>query len=626
MNAQSGFNGQGQHKPDLFAQVCEENRMPIESARAYGAHVAKRGKLDVVRFPVVNEQGAIHSHFDLPGDGGKGWFATGGGMSGLFFPVEDGRPRLPAPGEMWIQTEGVKDAAAYHGLGFLACGLPTDQMGVKYARLFRGVDVIIMPDRTVDAEAKAQKTAARLHGGAASVRVGTLPLEIGGDKGDDARDVLKLADGEKLLRQAVDDAEEWQPGADEELARRIAADGLTKVLADEICQDDHFARDGGGKLYRYCKGAYRGKAEGFVKARIKSILEQWQYTKEWTPRQSDAVVEYIAVDAPELWERPPLEIINVANGLLRVSDRQLLPHSPDHLSCVQLPVNYDPNATCPAIEKFVGEVFPPDAIDLAYEIAGDLMQPDRSIQKAILLTGEGSNGKSTYLDLLANFVGKQNTTAVSLHKLEANQFAAARLVGKLANICPDLPSNHLESTSTFKAIVGNDSLNTEYKHKDSFEFTPFCRLVFSANHPPRSQDASHAFFRRWLVIPFDRTIDDSAAIPKEKLQAMLLAPSELSGFLNKALDGLQRVKGQQGFSQPESIKRAWQEFHATTDPLSSGWSVSQWIIPTPLCRKRRFDRHTERRANVVAGRRRQTKRLVCHFTGSAQAYVRHNEP
>jgi hypothetical protein len=84
-------------------------------------------------------------------------------------------------------------------------------MAVKYARLFRGVNVIDMPDRTADAEAKAQRTGARLHGVAESVRIGTLPLEIGGDKGDDARDVLKLADGEKLLRQAVDDAEPWEP-------------------------------------------------------------------------------------------------------------------------------------------------------------------------------------------------------------------------------------------------------------------------------------------------------------------------------------------------------------------------------------------------------------------------------
>jgi hypothetical protein len=48
----------------------------------------------------------------------------------------------------------------------------------------------------------------------------------------------------------------------------------------------------------------------------------------------------------------------------------------------------------------------------------------------------------------------------------------------------------------FKALWAGDTLVAEYKFKDSFEFTPYARLVFSANHPPRSADSSHAFFRR----------------------------------------------------------------------------------------------------------------------------------
>jgi len=74
--------------------------------------------------------------------------------------------------------------------------------------------------------------------------------------------------------------------------------------------------------------------------------------------------------------------------------------------------------------------------------------------------------------------------------------SAARLVGRLANICPDLPATDLVSTSVFKAITGGDPLVAEYKFRDSFEFIPYTRLVFSANHPPKSQDASPAFFRR----------------------------------------------------------------------------------------------------------------------------------
>lgn len=214
-----------------------------------------------------------------------------------------------------------------------------------------------------------------------------------------------------------------------------------------------------------------------------------------------------------------------------------MPHSPKFLSPVQLPIRFDPAAKCPAWDQFIAEVFPGDSEAIAWEVAAWLITPDTSIQKAVLLTGEGANGKSTYLRALVAFVGKHNTSVVSLHRLEQDKFAVARLVGKLANICPDLPSAHLASTSMFKAITGGDVLHGEYKYLDSFEFVPYAKLVFSANQPPRSDDPTHGSFRRWLVVPFMRTFDEgtSGTLPREVLDARLSEPAELSGVLVKAL-------------------------------------------------------------------------------------------
>ena len=156
---------------------------------------------------------------------------------------------------------------------------------------------------------------------------------------------------------------------------------------------------------------------------------------------------------------------------------ELRDHDPAFLSPVQIPVTYDPSADCREWDKFVSEVFPEDAQELAYELAADLITPSRSSQKALLLLGEGSNGKSTYLRAVGAFVGSTNAAGVSLHKLESDRFATARLMGKLANICPDLPSTHLTETSVFKAIVGGDDLHAEYNYAESLEFQPYCRLV-----------------------------------------------------------------------------------------------------------------------------------------------------
>jgi P4 family phage/plasmid primase-like protien len=281
------------------------------------------------------------------------------------------------------------------------------------------------------------------------------------------------------------------------------------------------------------------------------------------------VVKYLTVDAPLLWERPPIDRVNVLNGILDVNTRSLSPHSPDFLSPVQLSVAFDPTARCPGWDQFIRSVFPGDSEAIAWEIPAWLMVPDTSIQRAVLLLGDGANGKSTYLRGILAFLGKHNVAAVSLHKLENDRFSAARLIGRLANICPDLPSTDLTGTSVFKAITGGDALMAEYKFKDSFEFIPYARLVFSANHPPKSQDASPAFFRRWLVVPFERPFvaGDRGTIPSDRLDAILSDPVELSGLLNKTLEALPAIRAR-GLSESDSTRRATDEFRQATDPLA----------------------------------------------------------
>jgi len=357
--------------------------------------------------------------------------------------------------------------------------------------------------------------------------------------------------------------------------------GLVKLLADKIKLAEHFAQDPGGKLYRFSAGVYKPDGSGQVKRLVKRLLEDWSLSKSWTSARCEEVQEYIRVDAPNLWVRPPLNLINVQNGLLDAETGQLLQHSPKHLSAVQIPIAFDPAARCTVWETFVQEVFPDDAQEVAWQIIAWLMRPDVSIQKAILLLGEGGNGKSTFLTGVTTFLGRSNVAAVSLHRLESDRFSVARLMGKLANICPDLPSSHLVGTSIFKALTGGDTLLAERKYHDSFEFEPFVRLVFSANYVPQSSDSSHAFFRRWLVVPFNRTFEEGDAIPRPLMDARLASPGELSGVLNKALQAIGQLQEQGGLTESESMAVAGEEFRKATDPLAV-W-LDRWTIYQSDC-------------------------------------------
>jgi P4 family phage/plasmid primase-like protien len=355
--------------------------------------------------------------------------------------------------------------------------------------------------------------------------------------------------------------------------------GLVKQLSDEISSAERFAQDQSGELYRFNNGVYVRDGERHVKRLVKTLLEKRNETQVWSSNRAKEVVEYLRVDSPLLWERPPLDVINVKNGLLDVTTGELKPHSREFLSAAQLPVSFDASAKCPAWEKFVVDVFPKDAQELAWDIPAWLMTPDTSIQKAILLVGEGANGKSVYLAGLRTFLGRTNVASETLHRLESNRFAVAQLVGKLANICPDLPSASLAGSSVFKLITGGDCITGECKFKQPFPFVPFARLVFSANHFPRSADASHAYFRRWIILPFERTFDPSEQIPREVLDAQLAAPSELSGLLNKALSAVAAIRTRGGLHEPESVCGAGHEFVQLTDPVAA-W-LNSTIMQSP---------------------------------------------
>ena len=156
-----------------------------------------------------------------------------------------------------------------------------------------------------------------------------------------------------------------------------------------------------------------------------------------------------------------IDTLNLRNGLLDLRTMTLRPHDPDHYSTIQLPVAYDLDADCQRFGRYLSEVLPEDAIPVVEEMMGYLLTPDTSMHKAFLLLGGGSNGKSLLLDVLRAMLGPENCSATPLQALGEDKWAPASLVGKLANLCADLPAATQRDTSKFKEIVAGDTRNAE---------------------------------------------------------------------------------------------------------------------------------------------------------------------
>jgi P4 family phage/plasmid primase-like protien len=321
---------------------------------------------------------------------------------------------------------------------------------------------------------------------------------------------------------------------------------IPRRLAEAIMERHRF-KYSAGILWVYQEGIYRPDGELIVKMTAQELLGDER--RENRIQETLRYIETATYTAPSM---PDPRFVNLRNGRLEWKTKALHPHTPDIFEVVQIPVTYDPDAGCPVFDGYLHTTLAADVIPLVEEIMGYGLIPDSRYEKAIMFSGEGENGKSVLLDTIKTLLGAENVSNVALHDLEENRFRAAELFGKLGNIFADLDARALRSSSMFKTLVTGDSITAERKFGQPFTFSNYARLLFSANQLPPSSDRTHAFYRRWLVVPFEQTFTGKAA--DKQLRAKLQA--ELSGILNRALAGLQRLFEQDAFTEPQAVKDA----------------------------------------------------------------------
>jgi P4 family phage/plasmid primase-like protien len=318
------------------------------------------------------------------------------------------------------------------------------------------------------------------------------------------------------------------------------------------------------QLWVYRSGVYLPCGEATLRADAQTLLgdERKEHCLEET-------LKYVEVATLLDDEKPPdCQYINVRNGRLDWATDTLEEHSPEHFTTVQLPVEFDPTATCPVFDEYLKTTFDADVIPLIQEILGWCLLLDRRFEQAVMLTGEGENGKSVFLDLIGYLLGENNVSNVALQDLEENRFRTAELYGKLANVFADLDARGLQSSSMFKTLTTGDYVTAERKHGQPFRFRSYAKLLFSANKIPPSRDRTHAFYRRWTIIPFTRTFNGVSGnpVPNKTLRDDL--KDELSGIFNQALDGLKRLALQDTFTQPKSVVEAKQVYIRSNDNVA----------------------------------------------------------
>ena len=342
-------------------------------------------------------------------------------------------------------------------------------------------------------------------------------------------------------------------------------EGFKRVFTPRLLGEAIIARNAyrytASQLWIYRSGVYLPCGDSTLRSEAQALLGNERHES-----RVEETLRYVEVATRLDDEQPPDgQYINLRNGRLDWATGSLEPHTPAVFTTTQLPVDYDPAALCPAFDTYLATTFDADVPPLIEELLGWCLIPDRRFEQAVMLAGEGANGKSVFLDLVGYLLGEGNVSHVALQDLEENRFKAAQLYGKLANVFADLDARGLQSSSMFKTLTTGDRIDAERKHVQSFGFRSYAKLLFSANKIPPSRDKTHAFYRRWVIIPFTRTFDGVGSNPKPDKGLRSKLQEELSGILNRALRGLERLATNEAFTEPKSVLEAKQAYISSND-------------------------------------------------------------
>lgn len=255
-------------------------------------------------------------------------------------------------------------------------------------------------------------------------------------------------------------------------------------------------------------------------------------------------------------------LINLKNGTFEISaaGRKLREFRRQDFLTYQLPFSCDPGAQAPLWQRFLDDVLPDKGKQTVLaEFFGYIFLKDFKLEKALVLYGSGSNGKSVVFDVISAVLGEANISNYSLEALGQVYFRG-HLVNRLLNYCSDI-SNRLQA-ATFKLIVSGEPIEARFPYGQPFVMKNYARLAFNANELPSDVSHDEAFFRRFLIIHFDQFIPEDR---RDHELAKKIIKSELPGVFNWILAGLDRLIANQRFSETHTVRQALVDYRKESD-------------------------------------------------------------
>jgi putative DNA primase/helicase len=337
-----------------------------------------------------------------------------------------------------------------------------------------------------------------------------------------------------------------------------------------------------GSLWAYDGGVWKREGERALRHAARQTLGATNYGQNVLTELKGQVRADPTVEVEAETFGLPAGKVAVANGLLDLeaaADRKpdaLRTLKPTDYALTRIPHEWEPEAEYDEWHALVEEWAEDGRADALQEYVGYCLEVGAMpIHRALLVVGNGANGKGTFLNAVRTLLGDENTTSIELQRLANESDALARLYGSVANIDDDLSARKLgRGLGMFKKLVGDDRVEGRHLYEEAFEFDATAKHLYAANEVPDVSDdvgpEDEAFWRRWLLVEFPNHYPPHERDPN--LSEKVTSEEYLQKILAWAVDGRARLMEKGYFTNEsrysQSKRERWQSW---------GDSVAQFI-------------------------------------------------
>lgn len=278
--------------------------------------------------------------------------------------------------------------------------------------------------------------------------------------------------------------------------------------------------------------------------------------------QDMEVVHQLSKNAVEYAD--DVKTIQLRNNF-QIKDGDLIEGISDDFTPYLLDVDYKEDAYDKTVDEFLDFLVMdrPELRLAVEELLGHILLLRGFPHKVFFLIGEkGANGKSTFLEMLNNFVGELGSN-INLEAFNDNT-SVAELEDKLVNIGDDIDASYLDKSMNFKTLASGNTITVRPIYQQPRKLKNTATLIFTANEMPTFRDKTGGIERRLAIIPCDNVVKKADFGMDEKL-----ATDNAQSYLLKiALKGVDRIRKNGGkLTESKLMESIISGYMAETDSI-----------------------------------------------------------